>query len=159
MRPVDNRDDERRLDDTLAALRRAESQVETPAHVEGAVMAAWEPPSSVGAATRSPSVGAAFRRPWKYAAVAAGVLLTVTLGRLGVELRDAGVVPAGADAPQLLLVGQPILEGEAVRIVRMRMPAATLSGLGVRTTASDPADAVDVDVVIGEDGVARAIRF
>ena len=39
------------------------------------------------------------------------------------------------------------------------MPAATLSGLGVRTTASDPADAVDVDVVIGEDGVARAIRF
>jgi hypothetical protein len=90
--------------------------------------------------------------------MAAGVVLTVTLGRLGQELRDAEVTLVEPPPTRLLLVGEPILDGEAVRVVRMRLPAATLSNLGMRSTAGHPADAVDVDVIVGEDGVARGIR-
>jgi hypothetical protein len=58
-----------------------------------------------------------------------------------------------------MLVGAPILAGEPVRVVRMRVPASTLTTLGVRSLAGEFADAVDVDVIVGEDGVARAIRL
>jgi hypothetical protein len=58
-----------------------------------------------------------------------------------------------------LLVGEPILAGEPVRVVRMRVPTSTLSALGVRSLAGEFAEAVDVDVIVGEDGVARAIRL
>jgi hypothetical protein len=58
----------------------------------------------------------------------------------------------------LLLIGEPILQGEPVRMVRMRVPAATLTGLGVRPVTGTPGEHVDVDVIVGEDGVARAIR-
>jgi hypothetical protein len=43
-------------------------------------------------------------------------------------------------------------------MVRMRVPASTLAGLGVRTISTEPGAQVDVDVIVGEDGVARAIR-
>ena len=43
-------------------------------------------------------------------------------------------------------------------MVRMRVPAATLTGLGVRSVTGTPGEHVDVDVIVGEDGVARAIR-
>jgi hypothetical protein len=87
------------------------------------------------------------------------VVLTVTLGRLGQELRDGALTGGAPEAATLLLVGEPILEGELVRVVRMRMPAATLANLGMRSTLNGPAASVDVDVIVGEDGVARAIRF
>ena len=140
------------LERTLAALREEESRVETPARVETAVMAAWDSDHS--------NVGAASAAVWKHAvAVAAGVMLAVALGRLGHELRDAPRLPADESTGTLLLVGEPILDGEPVRVVRMRMPAATLVNLGIRSTAGDLADVLDVDVIVGEDGVARAIRF
>jgi hypothetical protein len=94
------------------------------------------------------------------AAAAAAVIvfsLTVLGGRLRVGLGPA--VPRGASAGALVLVGEPILAGEPVRVVRMRVPASTLAGLGVRSLAGEFADAVDVDVIVGEDGVARAIRL
>ena len=43
-------------------------------------------------------------------------------------------------------------------MVRMRVPAATLTELGVRQVTGTPGEHVDVDVIVGEDGVARAIR-
>jgi hypothetical protein len=93
-------------------------------------------------------------------AVAAAVTLSVGLAQLGRALQLAVRTPTTA-APatnndSLLLVGEPILQGEPVRVVRMRIPASTLVGLGVRA-GTDVAQ-VDVDVIVGEDGVARAIR-
>ena len=43
-------------------------------------------------------------------------------------------------------------------MVRMRVPASTLTGLGVRPVTGTPGEHIDVDVIVGEDGVARAIR-
>jgi hypothetical protein len=54
-------------------------------------------------------------------------------------------------------MGEPVREGEQIRLVRMRMPASALHTLGV-TLPGALAD-VDVDVIVGEDGVARAVRL
>ena len=86
--------------------------------------------------------------------------MAVGLGKLGYELqRTTRTHTAVENNRTLLLVGEPILQGEPVRVVRMRVPAATLRGLGVRPAASDIGEHVDVDVLVGEDGVARAIRL
>jgi hypothetical protein len=147
--------DDFELADALHALRRAEANVSTPARVEGAVLARWD--EAHAARRRTP------RSLWRNAAaIAAGILIIAGLSQLGRELKmhvsgAARLSHALANQGTLLLVGEPIYEGEPVRVVRMRVPAATLTGLGVRPTVAGAAH-VDVDVFVGEDGIARAIR-
>jgi serine/threonine protein kinase HipA of HipAB toxin-antitoxin module len=94
------------------------------------------------------------------AAVAAAIIIALGLGQLGRQLQRTtrAAVTRAAESRTLLLVGEPILQGEPVRVVRMRVPASTLTGLGVRSATGDAAAHVDVDVIVGEDGIARAIR-
>jgi hypothetical protein len=139
----------------LHSVREADQHLETPPHVEAALLAAWDrahPPRPVALA----------RRRWqRVAAVAAAGLLGVALGQLGRALQET-LRPSPApvnNSDTLLLVGEPILQGEPVRVVRMRVPASTLTGLGVRPAEMDAAAHVDVDVIVGEDGVARAVRL
>jgi hypothetical protein len=58
----------------------------------------------------------------------------------------------------LVMVGEPLREGEPVRVVRMRVAGSTLSALGIRSLAQPQPDSVDLEVLVGEDGVARALR-
>jgi 2-methylaconitate cis-trans-isomerase PrpF len=145
-------------DDNLAAslrgLREAESRSAAPARVEAAVMAAWDaahPTATPARVTVASRIGS----------LAAAAVLALGLGALGEHLRSAQLVPpsaVAADAAQpVILVGEPLLDGEQVRLVRMRMPASALHALGV--TASAAITDVDVDVIVGEDGVARALRL
>ena len=137
----------------LGALREAESGDAAPAHVEAAVLRAWD---ASHARHTSPVRLSPFSR---VASVAAGAVVTAGLTLLGGHLRSTTTVePSHAADPAVILIGEPILDGEHVRLVRMRMPAATLHALGVRTTALASGD-VDVDVVIGEDGVARGLSL
>jgi hypothetical protein len=140
----------------LDALREAESRIETPPHLERGVLAAWDRAH----AQRTPAdVQALWRR---VGAVAALVAVTAGLGQLGHHLQRTRQTTQAftrtPDGETLLLVGEPILQGEPVRVVRMRVPASTLSKLGVRPAEGDVAAHVDVDVIVGEDGIARAIR-
>jgi len=142
------------LGDALEELRRAEARVETPPHVAAAVLAAWDKAHALGMASRPRSL-------WRdAAAVAAAVTIAVGLAQLGQRLQRATEVARGQleNNRTLLLVGEPILQGEPVRMVRMRVPASTLTGLGVRSITGTPGEHIDVDVIVGEDGVARAIR-
>ena len=137
----------------LDELREAEARLEAPAHVEAAVLAAWDASQEARTLTGT--------RLMRHAgAVAAAVLMTAGLGSLGLQLHRTGQPPSqsAAGGRTLLVVGEPILQGEPVRVVRMRVPAATLTGLGVRPATGNAAAHVDVDVLVGEDGVARAIR-
>ena len=138
----------------LDDLREDTARMETPAHVETAVLAAWD---SSHAARIGPHARHFLRQA---GAVAAAALIAVGLGHLGRHLhRAAQASSAAADGGRtLLVVGEPILRGEPVRVVRMRVPASTLTGLGVRPATGNAAAHVDVDVLVGEDGVARAIR-
>jgi hypothetical protein len=143
------------LASALDALRQDEGRIETPPHVEVAVLAAWDQAHAPRGEERA-------RTPWRdAAAVAAAVTIAVGLGQLGRELQRttrAAMEPA-LESRTLLLVGEPILQGEPMRVVRMRVPASTLTAIGVRSaTGDDEATHVDVDVIIGEDGIARAIR-
>ena len=140
-----------RLASALDDLREVEAHIEAPPHVETAVLAAWD--RTHAQRTASPA-----RRSWQHvAAVAAALTIAAGLAQLGDALREAVTTSTTvANNNTLLLVGEPILQGEPVRVVRMRLPASTLAGLGVRAV-TDLAQ-VDVDVIVGEDGVARAIR-
>ena len=147
------RHDKYSLADALEELRRDEAAIETPGHVEVAVLAAWDKIHADSA--RRP------HRLWRnVAAVAAAVTIAIGLAQLGQQLQrlTQPVTQQAQNSGTLLLVGEPILQGEPVRMVRMRVPAATLSGLGVRPVTGSPGEHIDVDVIVGEDGVARAIR-
>jgi len=139
----------------LDALRNAESGDAAPARVEAAVMRAWDASHTTHAPPARLSVLSQF------ASVAAGAVVAAGLTVLGGHLRSATAVRpsvAADTSPTVILVGEPILDGEHVRLVRMRMPAATLHALGVRSTALAASD-IDVDVVVGEDGVARGLSL
>jgi len=160
MKPLEASDDEK-LTDLFERLREDEAQVEAPAHVRSAVLAAWDArrdPYVVSGLSRTDNNKTGFWRG--AAALAAGVVLAVALARLGGELQMGIAPPAApqASSATLHLVGEPIAEGEAVRVVRVSMAPAMLASLGIRSTAGDLAESVDVDVIVGEDGVARAIR-
>jgi hypothetical protein len=142
------------LADALEALRRAEARMQTQPHVEAAVLAAWDMAHPPGMASRP-------RTFWRSAAaVAAAVTIAAGLAQLGQRLQRATQSAPGQseNSRTLLLVGEPILQGEPVRMVRMRVPASTLTGLGVRPVTGTRGEHIDVDVIVGEDGVARAIR-
>lgn len=138
----------------LGALRDAESGTAAPAHVEAALMKAWD-------ASHPPAAARVTVSAW-VGSLAAAAVFAVALTTVGGRLRSAAIVapsPLVAEtSPSVVLVGEPLLDGEQIRIVRMRMPASALHALGIRSTAA-PLDDVDVDVVVGEDGVARAVSL
>jgi hypothetical protein len=45
-----------------------------------------------------------------------------------------------------------------LRVVRARLAWSTLTGLGVRRPFMRDTEMVNVDLIVGEDGVARAVR-
>ena len=147
--------DDQNLAALFDALRHAESDDSAPPHVESAVMKAWD--ASHAPAVRNVRVSAA---SW-VASLAAAAVLAISLTVVGGRLRSAAIVTpsqAGEASPTVILVGEPVRDGEQVRLVRMRMPASALHALGVTSTAALEDD-VDIDVIVGEDGVARALSL
>jgi hypothetical protein len=71
------------------------------------------------------------------------------------------VAPPPASAPHavnVVLVGTPVSPGEQVRVVRVRIARATLAAMGLRAVGATDDETVDVDMLVGEDGVARGLR-
>jgi hypothetical protein len=62
--------------------------------------------------------------------------------------------------PVLMSLGaSPVRDTEVLQLVRVRLPREALQALGVALLEPEAAGLVDLDVVIGEDGVARDIRY
>jgi hypothetical protein len=53
----------------------------------------------------------------------------------------------------------PIGPHERAELVHVSVPATALAQWGLPITDFNPSQRVDADVVIGEDGLARAVRF
>jgi hypothetical protein len=72
--------------------------------------------------------------------------------------RAAEVVPheVYTDFFPLMDLAPPLERGELVRVI---VPASTMRGVGILVMASHLDDPVEADVLIGQDGLARAIRF
>jgi hypothetical protein len=52
----------------------------------------------------------------------------------------------------------PVLETETLQLVRVRMPRLALQAVGVVVSGSNAEGFVEVDVVVGEDGLPRDVR-
>jgi hypothetical protein len=165
--------DDTHLTQTLRALAEIEATIETPSRVEAAVMARWDAFHRSGAKadlSRRSSAKADRSRTSRFvrgAATAAGFTLVGALAwqrgaqepaavqtssQPGVTNQDA----AGGRYQTVAVVGEPVMSGEPVRVVRMRVARSVLSELGIPSSAQ--ADTVDIDVLVGEDGVARGVR-
>jgi len=177
--------DDTALTRALRALAEEETRVETPAHIEATLMARFDEyrrtPRVLRHRTRTLLRGAA--------TMAAGVMLfgavmlerelapvridlprrpampsdTVDLALPSIASDNTAAVPhpiegrPGEPTSTLVLVGGPIASGELVQVVRMRVDRSALSALGVTQSGSN--DTVEVDVLVGEDGVARGLRL
>jgi hypothetical protein len=162
MKGLTPEEQERRLDEQLAALARADAGAEAPPRVAAALGAAL---ARVRARRR--------RWPWlagAAAAAAAGLALWVGTRPAPPEARPrplAGAVPpamaplaVSASAGPFLPIGavERAHELEHGRIVRMQVPAGLAVSFGWPLPPEDDRPRT-ADVLFGEDGVARAIRF
>ena len=157
--------DNQNLSALLDALRHSQSDDSAPLHVESAVMRAWDAAHAPAVSNVSRNALTAFlpvrvtAASW-VASLAAAAVLAISLTVVGGRLRSAAVVgpSLAAEAPTVILVGEPVGDREQIRLVRMRIPASALHALGVTSTAA-LGDDVDIDVIVGEDGVARALSL
>ena len=151
-----------RLAQSLQVLAAIESASQTPARVETAVMARWDTKQTRRAPSRA-------KRVVRVATtMAAGITLIGALAwedNTQVRLKpDTGsAVPLKPDTTYttVAVVGGPLMADEPIRVVRMRVARSVLGELGVPSPAqrgAAQAETVDIDVLVGEDGVARAVR-
>jgi hypothetical protein len=152
---------------TLKALAEIEAAAETPSRVEQAVMAQWDTRRRT-AEVSLPRRSAAKAGVVRVTTVAAGVTL---IAAAAWDWRSATVPdttpvparevqsPAASDAlyTTMPVVGGPLGRNEPVRVVRVRVPRSAVSELGIPTAPQ--ADTVEIDVLVGEDGVARGVRM
>jgi hypothetical protein len=156
-----------RLAQSLQMLAEIESASQTPSRVEAAVMARWDARQTRRAPSRT-------RRVVRVATtMAAGITIFGVLAwqrHTTVRLKpdttvDDGVVSGFSRTTDqyttVAVVGGPLMADEPVRVVRMRVARSVLGELGIPSPAqrgAAPAATVDIDVLVGEDGVARGVR-
>lgn len=157
-----------RRDATLAravqALAEIEAASKTPSRVEAAVMAQWDASRRRtkagrsrtsrfvrGAATTAAGVTLVAGLVWQQGAFESTAAPTSPPPQPGLANQDDG-----ARYQTVAVVGGPLQVNEPIRVVRMRVAWSVLSELGITSAAR--ADTVDIDVLVGEDGVARGVR-
>jgi hypothetical protein len=115
---------------------------------------------------------AARRRRLSFAYIAAAAGLTILIGssawflqrmdRTGSEPTAAVETTSEALTDFVPLGYNRIPAGSATHIVRLEVPRRALASFGLLpmdSTASSDTDTVLADVIIGDDGLARAVRF
>jgi hypothetical protein len=167
-------DEQRRL---AAGLRTASSEtrhIEAPKRVEARVVAAFRSHAGLMAAQpigRPPSLWI----PIAACAAAAAALIVLALllvnwrqpqaprrAPSGIELaalQETDESPyAGGDFLPLPNAAR-IAPNEDVNLVRVEVPRSAMIGLGFEVSAERAAEPVEAEVVLGSDGLARAVRF
>jgi hypothetical protein len=74
----------------------------------------------------------------------------------GERVTESTDTPA-VERTRLVLIGAPLAANEPIRVIRMRVTSSALGELGLGDVTS--AEVVDIDVLVGEDGVARGVRM
>jgi hypothetical protein len=157
--------DASRLQADLAQLRVALQKIETPAPDDAALRARFRDARRKQAEnTAGERAGGLRRLPL---AAAAALLLTVGGVLAAIVLRGDDSTPAAVAveapeaAPSTVGAFQPLLSSPSLTpsssysVVRVRIPLSALAV--VPGTAQD--GTIEADLLVGEDGLARAIRF
>ncbi len=156
------------LNESLEAVRRDDAETEIPPHLEGLVMRAWDAGAGLSVNGRSGGPSYTF---W-FAAVAATVMLAVAVRlqrgdgagnpdetRAGSALEESFAGFAEYPLESLAAVDMILDEDPAfLQCVQMSVEPSVLTAFGF--PVPDPADdqPVEVEVLVGLDGVPRAIR-
>jgi hypothetical protein len=158
----------RKMAEDLRALAAQERQREAPPRVEAFLMAEFRRRQPVP--LRKPA--AAWRVPAFWAAAAGLVLMASALSRI--PGRNAfSVPPANGLAVQTAEMGDledsngfiplPNAEGlgpnEEVNVVSVEVPRSAVLAAGIALADDRPTEMVKADVMLGSDGLARAIRL
>ena len=157
--------DASRLQAELAQLRAAVSKVEAPAPDDAALRAQFRERQRQAQKPAHERAGGSRRLPL---AAAAAVVLAVGGALAAIVLRgerSASAPPAVADAPatvpsavsafQPLLSSPGLSPSSSYSVVRVRIP---LSAFAV-VPGTQQEGSIEADLLVGEDGLARAIRF
>jgi len=73
-------------------------------------------------------------------------------------VRPGGAARVERAVPMVRLTADPAFETESLQIVRLRVPRVSLEVFGVALLEPEASVLVDVDVVVGDDGLPRDIR-
>lgn len=162
--------DGNRLDAELAQLRAALSAVEAPPPDEAALRAQFRRSRERAAEFGAGAAGAAAasgRGAWRMHAAAAavvvlalGAVLAAVLTRVqrpvpqpvAAEAPQREVLPVGAFQP---LLNSPALSSSSYSVVRVRIPLSALA----LVPGTEQDGTIEADLLVGDDGLARAIRF
>ena len=144
------------LERSLQMLAEIEAGSETPSRVETAVMARWD-------AMQTRRIPSRTRRLARVAtAMAAGITIFGVLAwQQNATVRLKPDTTKESQFTTVAVVGGPLMADEPIRVVRMRVARSVLGELGIPSPAqrgAAPAATVDIDVLVGEDGVARGVR-
>jgi hypothetical protein len=134
---------------TLRVLAEIESTAEPSARVEAAVMAQWD------TSRRGRAKGERTRRIVRGTVITAASI-TLVGALIWQRPTTEPASPAATGYTTVAVVGGPLMAGEPVRVVRMRVARSVLGELGISSAAQT--ETVDIDVLVGEDGVARGVR-
>ena len=172
-------DDERAVTSGLCAFAARTAGAEAPPRVEAALLRALRDPESVddgGPATTitSPSRAVELLLLAAAAAILAAIVLvpprvasfpepaapTAVSPRTGAAGEAAEVAAAGEDADFVALsYGDDLRELDSMQVVSVELPRTALAALGWPGGDSAQTESVKAEVIVGHDGVARAIRF
>lgn len=142
------------VDEALRALGADDQPIIVPARVEAAVMQAWDAEHAAGASRR-----AVPRMAWRVALLV-GATAGVVVAAAWLQ-REPASTPRDMAAPRefgFVLVPDPLADPTSLQVVRLRMRRAGLASLGVPLANPDAEGLIEVEVLVGEDGVARSIR-
>jgi hypothetical protein len=151
------------LGDVWREFSREDASCNAPPELERRVLAAWDALHQPARRHDRPSVP---RLIWAAGAVACALLLALALQSHLATPAPSDPTPAGWPHPPstagavMTLAVDPALETETLQLVRVRMPRRALAAVGLVVIGGGP-DAeglVEVDVVIGEDGLSRDVR-
>ena len=152
-------------------FKEEDAQVEAPPRVRIAVMEAWDiaqrdhPPSSLDRRYMAPAVRILVAAALIFA-VAAAVIQNHRTDRAAPApaSRATEMMPAVAAGrsvgiePIFTLMSDHKFDSESLRIMRIRLPRASLEALGIALLEPDTGGLVDIDVIVGDDGLPLEIR-
>jgi hypothetical protein len=174
VQPMDTQ--ERRIREELRALAHQDRSLGASVATEQAVMARWDA-EHVAGAQRSGRSGRSDRiASWIPAAAAAALLagvaaeMTWTAEPSVVQPTDVAAVngrrpsvvagpPDGGLFIQLGPVTSRELNGPSLQLMRVQLRRGLAYRLGLDASDVQASEMVEADVLFGEDGIARAIRF
>jgi len=166
-------EDERAVTSGLRAFAARTAAAEAPPRVEAALLRAFRDP---GSAADRPATGGPSRAVEVLLLAAAAVILAAIVAvppRTG-RWQEAvpGALPAPtteAAAPETgpaengefasLSYGEDLRELDSLQVVSVELPRTALAALGWPAADSPQTESVRAEVIVGHDGVARAIRF